>query len=252
MLTKLLKSRARFDARRDALPEGRRVYAVGDVHGRLDLLDEVLDKVSEDDAKRGQADTVIVFLGDLVDRGPDSAGVVERLRLLAKSSGHARFLMGNHEEVFLSALRGDAKALRLFCRIGGKETALSYGVSESDYNSMSHEELGQELGRAVPDMHREFLERFEDYIELGDYVFVHAGVRPDRPLDQQSATDMRWIRDTFLHHRGTFGKRVVHGHSISSEVEFLPHRIGVDTGAYATGRLSALGLEGAERWLLQT
>lgn len=252
MLAKLLKSRARLDARRDTLPNGQRVYAVGDIHGRLDLLDDLLARIDADDARRGAAQTTLIFLGDLVDRGPDSAGVVERLRLLGESGRPVRFLAGNHEEVFLSALDGDSKALKLFCRIGGRETVLSYGVDDTAYEAMDYAELADALGRIVPDAHRRFLAGFEDAITLGDYFFVHAGVRPDRSLDNQRTTDLRWIRDTFLDYRGRLDKRVVHGHSIAPEVEFRPHRIGIDTGAYVTGRLTALGLEGGEQWLLQT
>lgn len=252
MLAKLLRSRTRANARPDMLPDGVRVYAVGDVHGRLDLLDELLAKIDADDARRAPADTSIIFLGDLVDRGPESAGVVDRLRVLAESDRRFRFLAGNHEEVFLDALRGDGKALRLFCRIGGRETLLSYGVDEADYAALDYEELGQTLDRVVPGAHRRFLSEFEDVIELGDYLFVHAGVRPDQALDDQRTSDLRWIRETFLDHRGRLDKRVVHGHTICKEVEFRPHRIGIDTGAYATGTLTALGLDGPEQWLLQT
>ncbi|HEX8384112.1 MAG TPA: metallophosphoesterase family protein [Sphingomonas sp.] len=252
MLAKLLRSRVRADAQRDALPDGTRVYAVGDIHGRLDLLDELLARIDADDGRRDPAETTIVFLGDLVDRGPDSAGVVDRLRHLAGSGRRVRFLAGNHEEVFVEALAGDLQALKLFCRIGGRETVLSYGVGETDYERLGYDELAEVLARLVPDSHRRFLESFEDMISLGDYLFVHAGVRPDRSLDDQRVGDLRWIRDPFLGHRGRLGKRVVHGHTITPEVEFRPHRIGIDTGAYATGRLTALGLQGTDQWLLQT
>lgn len=250
MLAKLLRSRARAPERLDALPDGRRVYAVGDIHGRLDLLEALLDRIAADEAGREPADTAIIFLGDLVDRGPESAGVVERLRVLAAGDGRLRFLLGNHEEVFLGALAGDMKALRLFCRIGGRETVLSYGVDAATYEALDYPELADLLQRIVPAEHRRFLEGFEDMIALGDYCFVHAGVRPGRPLDEQRTGDLRWIREPFLDHSDRLGKRVVHGHSISDEVEFRPHRIGVDTGAYRTGRLSALGLEGVDRWTL--
>lgn len=252
MLAKLLKPRARIEPQRDALPDGQRVYAVGDIHGRLDLLDQLLGMIEADDAARGPAATTFIFLGDLVDRGPESAGVVERLRLFSESTWSAHFLTGNHEEIFLEALRGDPKALRLFCRVGGRETVLSYGVDEAAYEAMDYTELAAALERLVPNTHRDFLASFKDAITLGDYHFVHAGVRPDRPLDDQRVTDLRWIRDTFLDHRGRLSKRIVHGHTIAPEVEFRPHRIGIDTGAYATGRLTALGLERADQWLLQT
>jgi serine/threonine protein phosphatase 1 len=250
MLARLLKSRA--PVQRDALPDGMRVYAVGDIHGRLDLLDDLLAKIDGDDAVRTPAETTIIFLGDLVDRGPDSAGVVERLRSLAESGRSMRFIAGNHEEVLLDALAGDAKAMRLFCRIGGRETAASYGIAPEEYDRLGFDELSDELDRIVPDAHRRFLASFEDAIMLGDYLFVHAGVRPDRPLDEQRPSDLRWIREGFLDYRGRLGARIVHGHTIAPEAVFRPHRIGIDTGAYATGRLTALALDGTDQWLLQT
>ena len=242
----------RAPASNEALPDGMRAYAVGDIHGRLDLLDDLLGRIDADDGRRARAETTIIFLGDLVDRGPDSAGVVERLRLLSEPGRRVRFLAGNHEEILLQSLDGDLKALRLLCRIGGRETALSYGLSEGDYDRFGFEELAEALDKSVPAAHRRFLDSFEDMITLGDYLFVHAGVRPDRPLDEQRTADLRWIRGSFLDHRGRLAKRVVHGHTIASEVEFRPHRIGIDTGAYASGRLTALGLEGTDQWLLQT
>lgn len=252
MFAKLLRSRTRADARLDALPDGARVYAVGDIHGRLDLLDELLARIDADEETRPPAETTIIFLGDLVDRGPDSAAVVERLRLLAASGRRMRFLTGNHEEVLLEALEGNAKALKLLCRIGGRETVLSYGIGGDDYDRLTYEELAEALEQLVPESHRDFLRSFENAITLGDYLFVHAGIRPDRSLDEQRPSDLRWIRDTFLEHRGRLGKRVVHGHTIAPEVEFRPHRIGVDTGAYETGKLSALGLDGVNQWIIQT
>ncbi len=252
MLARLLRSRALAESRRDALPDGTRVYAVGDIHGRLDLLDDLLARIDADDASRPRAETTLIFLGDLVDRGPDSAGVVERLRSLAETGRRVRFLMGNHEEILLGTLAGDIKAAKLLCRVGGRETALSYGIADDHYERLDFKELVDALVSAIPGSHRRFLESFEDTISAGDYLFVHAGVRPDRSLDDQRSSDLRWIRDTFLDHRGRLEKRVVHGHTIAPEVEFRPHRIGIDTGAYATGRLTALGLEGVEQWVLQT
>ena len=252
MLARFLKSRARAEAWGDALPDGMRVYAVGDIHGRLDLLDDLLARIDADDAARGSAETTTIFLGDLVDGGPEAAGVVERLRLLGRSGRRVRFLAGNHEEILLEAVSGDLKALKLLCRVGGRETALSYGMSGADYDRLSFDGLAAALRESVPAEHRRFLESFEDSITLGDYLFVHAGVRPDLPLHEQRPVDLRWIRDLFLDHRGRLAKRVVHGHTIAPEVEFRPHRIGIDTGAYASGRLTALGLEGVDQWLLGT
>jgi serine/threonine protein phosphatase 1 len=232
------------------LPEGQRAYAIGDIHGCLDLLDDLLKQIGADDAARGDAQTQLVFLGDLVDRGPDSAGVVERLIDLAEQRGHARFIIGNHEEIFLRALAGDLEALRLFVRIGGRETILSYGVSERDYERTDYEELLELVRAHVPQRHIDFMEAFEDRVEIGDYVFVHAGLRPGVPIEEQRRADMRWIRSSFLDTDWEFGKLVVHGHSISDAVVERPNRLGIDTGAFATGRLTALGLEGADRWTL--
>ncbi|MBY8826824.1 metallophosphoesterase family protein [Hephaestia mangrovi] len=233
-----------------AVPEGQRVYAIGDIHGCLGLLDDLVGQIEADDRARGTAQTQLVFLGDLVDRGPDSAGVVDRLIGLAEARGNVRFILGNHEEIFLRSLAGDMESLRLFVRIGGRETILSYGVSEHDFERTDYTELLALLQAHVPQRHIAFLEAFEDRIEIGDYVFVHAGLRPGVPIEDQKRADMRWIRSSFLDSDAEFGKLVVHGHSISDGVIERPNRIGLDTGAFATGRLSAIGLEGTDRWFL--
>jgi serine/threonine protein phosphatase 1 len=237
-----------------ALPAGRRVYAIGDIHGRLDLLNRLLVQIDEDDAARppAAAGTELVFLGDLVDRGPDSRGVVERLLALSRAGGRVRFLMGNHEEVFLRAAGGDVRALRFLIRIGGKETLLSYGVSEDEYRGLDFEELAALVQTRVPAGHLAFLAGFERLIEAGDYLFVHAGLRPGVAIEEQAMSDLCWIRDDFLNHRESFGKIVVHGHSITEEVDARPNRIGIDTGAFASGRLTAIGLDGEDRWFLST
>ena len=132
----------------------------------------------------GAAETTLIFLGDIVDRGPASAAVIDRLRGLAHARPDrpdVRFLLGNHEEIFLGALDGEPKALRLFCRIGGRETVLSYGMEAAEYERLDYEELVKRLEILVPDEHRDFLRKFEDMIVIGDYAFVHAGVRPDTP-----------------------------------------------------------------------
>lgn len=234
------------------IPSGQRVYAVGDIHGRLDLLDDLMSRIDRDDAERGPADTMLVFLGDLVDRGPHSSGVVDRLMRLSCSGRNMHILMGNHEEVFLLAAAGDVQAMRLFVRIGGMETILSYGVSEEEYRAADFEALTAIFARRVPPEHVAFISSFKDWLEIGGYLFVHAGIRPGVPLEDQSPSDLRWIRDHFLSHEGDHGKRIVHGHSIREEVEPRPNRIGIDTGAYASNRLSAVGLEGEHYWFLST
>ncbi|MBX3560565.1 MAG: serine/threonine protein phosphatase [Sphingomonas sp.] len=235
-----------------SIPDGRRVYAVGDIHGRLDLLDALLAEIESDNASRGPADTLVIFLGDLVDRGPDSRGVVERLIAYSKGPAPTRFLMGNHEEVFLRAVGGDLKALKFLIRIGGRATILSYGIDEAEYRSLDYDGLAAALRARVPSEHVAFLSAFEEWIEMGDYLFVHAGVRPGVDLAEQRGSDLRWIRDDFLLHRDSFGKLVVHGHSITKDVDLRSNRIGIDTGAYESGKLTAIALEGAERWFLST
>ncbi|NJR79272.1 metallophosphoesterase family protein [Sphingomonas corticis] len=250
MLKKLLRA-ARTPARAPwQVPPGRRVYAVGDIHGSLAQLDALIAKIDADDRARGPARTDLVFLGDLVDRGPDSAGVVERLLRRSRERADARFIMGNHEEMFLATIAGDAKAARLFCRVGGRETALSYGLDAPTYERMDHAELAAWLAAHVPADHVAFLSAFEEMVGVGDYRFVHAGVRPDKPLDEQRAADLRWIREPFLSHPKPLEAMIVHGHTISEGVDYRPHRIGIDTGAYEGGPLTALGLESEERWEL--
>lgn len=249
VLKRLLKfSRAPGGGQLPSIPPGRRVYAVGDIHGRLDLLDLLLERIAQDDACRGRRDTDIIFLGDLIDRGPDSAGVVERLCRMAGRDRRVRLLMGNHEEIFLKALSGDVQALRLMIKVGGKETALSYGVTADQYLACDFDELLSVMQAKVPDEHVEFVSTFEDYIEIGDYLFVHAGLRPNLPMEEQRTSDLRWIRKEFLECKSSFGKVVVHGHNITSDIDRQPNRIGIDTGAYASGRLTALGLEDQAQW----
>lgn len=242
----------KLQPRAHEVPDGRRIYAVGDIHGRLDLLDRLLELIREDDRARGQAATEIIFLGDLVDRGPDSRGVVERLLQLSRGPMSMRFLMGNHEEVLIRAASGDQRSLRFLTRIGGRETLVSYGITAEEYRELDYDELAALVAEKVPAEHIAFLSGFESWIEVGDYLFVHAGVRPGVAIEEQSRGDLCWIRDEFLNHRDSFGKMVVHGHSITGDVDERHNRIGIDTGAYASGRLTAIGLEKDERWFLST
>ena len=234
------------------IPEGRRVYAIGDVHGRNDLLRILLDKIIEDDAKRGQADSEIIFLGDLVDRGPDSAGVLDTAMQLKADRGNVRFLMGNHEEVYLAAATGDEKSVRFFNRIGGRETILSYDITMKDYAELDMANLAQRIPELFPRRHVDFVASFEDQIIIGDYAFVHAGIRPGVPLSEQRKKDLRWIREDFLSVPDAHEKIIVYGHTIGEDVVETGTRIGIDTGAYYSEKLTALALQGSERWYLDT
>ncbi len=235
------------------VPDGIRVYAIGDIHGRNDLLVELLASIEADDVARGNAETQIIFLGDLVDRGNDSYGVVETAMALRASGRNVRFLTGNHEEVFVQACRsGDPKKLRFFLKIGGDATLQSYPITRAEYVDLDVDQLAARLQSLVPENHLAFLESFEDQIIVGDYAFVHAGIRPGVPLADQKPSDLRWIREEFVGQRGDLEKVIVYGHTIYGAVEERGSRIGIDTGAYASGKLTAIGLEGGERWYLQT
>lgn len=249
VLKRIFKGRPKRAPERK-LPKGQRVYAVGDVHGRLDLLEQLLDAIRDDDKQRGAANTRLIFLGDLVDRGPDSNRVIERLIQLRDSGADVSFLLGNHDEIFLKAVSGDIKAARMLTRIGGKETILSYGISPEEYRTYDFAQLVEVLAALVPPHHTQFIASFEDYVEIGDYLFVHAGIRPGLSLADQTPTDLRWIRKEFLESKVEHCKIVVHGHSISDEVDMRPNRIGIDTGAFASGRLTAIGLENQDIWFL--
>jgi len=241
--------RPRQDFRTASIPDGERVYAIGDIHGRLDLLTRIAHAIEKDDASRGPAETTIILLGDLVDRGPDSAKVIAMAREWARS-GKVRILSGNHEEMFLLSFY-KIKAFKNFLRIGGRETILSYDVDRDEFRAADLEEAQQMMIEAVPVEDREFIHGFESSISIGDYLFVHAGINPELPLDEQTNEEIRWIREPFLSHKGDYGCVVVHGHTVTDEAVFRNNRIGIDTGAFMSGRLTALGLEGTERWVIQ-
>ncbi|MCZ8170492.1 MAG: metallophosphoesterase [Brevundimonas sp.] len=233
-----------------AVPAGQRVYAVGDIHGRADLFAELITAIEADDAARAPATTTVILLGDLIDRGPDSAGVI-RLARDWQARRTVRILTGNHEEMFLAALHR-ADVMRPFLRFGGRETLLSYPIDPEAYSRADIDEVMELARAAVPAEDLTFIAGFEDQVTIGDYHFVHAGVRPGQPLDAQRLGDLRWIREPFLTWAGDFGAVVVHGHTITEEPAIRANRIGIDTGAFDSGRLTALGLEGTDRWLLQT
>jgi len=232
-----------------AVPDGVRHYAIGDIHGRLDLYEALIAMIEAEIAAAPSLDHRIILLGDLVDRGPNSAGVVERTRAW-QHSRNVRVLAGNHEEMFLAAFE-KPEALRHFLKHGGRETMLSYGMSSRQLSTLSLEDLFDRLPQLVPQSTRDYIAGFETMIRAGDYVFVHAGIDPARPLGEQKRSDLLWIRERFLSHEGPLEKVVVHGHTIFDHVMDCGNRIGIDTGAFRSGVLTALVLEGDQRRILQ-
>lgn len=233
-------------------PRGQRAYVVGDVHGRLDLLDRLLDSIHAEIAEQRPRKVLLVFLGDLIDRGPDSAQVVERLRTYTHERVKPVFLLGNHEEVLLRILDGEAALIAKWRWFGGDETLRSYGLDARRLAAIDDEAALAEVRRAIPECHVAFLKSFADTCRFGDYLFVHAGVRPGVNVREQRQSDLRWIREPFLHDDSDHGFVVVHGHSISLAVEERANRIGIDTGAYKSGLLTALAIEEGKRWFLDT
>ena len=234
------------------IPEGRRVYAIGDIHGRDDLFAALMELIRADNVARGPAEVTVVLLGDLVDRGPQSAEVVERAIRLKDEFPDTRLLIGNHEECFLAALTGDVRRLRYFMRIGGEATVRSYWKDEESFVEASFEDIAEQLPGKVPAEHVQFLGSGDDVVEIGDYIFVHAGIRPGVPIEKQSLGDLRWIREEFLDDDRDHGAIIVHGHTICDNVDEWPNRIGIDTGAYKSGVLTAIALEGRDRRYLKT
>lgn len=232
-----------------AVPDGRRYYAVGDIHGRLDLFEAMIDAIEAEIAVAPALDHRIVLLGDLVDRGPDSAGVVERTRRWQQTR-KVRVLAGNHEEMFLAAF-DKPEALRHFLKHGGHETLMSYGLSSQQLATLMLEDIFAMLPDVVSQDTRDYIAGFETMIRAGDYVFVHAGIDPSRALSEQKRSDLLWIRERFLSHEGPLEKVVVHGHTIFDTVMDCGNRIGIDTGAFRSGVLTALVLEGDQRRILQ-
>ena len=225
------------------IPSGWRVYAVGDIHGRADLLSKLFGRIDDDLESRPTADAVQVFLGDYVDRGPNSRQVIDLL-IARQRATEVVLLKGNHEDYALQFLT-NPNLFSEWKSIGGLNTLLSYGVTPTRRNDLqSRHQVATALGHAMPDSHRRFLRGLALSFSCGDFFFAHAGVRPGVPLRQQSPHDLLWIREDFLLHEENFGKIVVHGHTPAREPDIRPNRINIDTGAYATGRLTCLVLEG--------
>ncbi len=252
MLRRLFKSligRAAAGVR-PCVPEGMRIYAVGDIHGRSDLLDKMQMNMLEDASDAADKKIVQIFLGDYVDRGHDSKGVVEWL-LKPPPEGWERIcLKGNHEVMVLNFL-DSPDIFRDWRQYGGLETMHSYGVDLKNLRGEDAPEvLHGSFSKRFPEAHRAFFHDLPLSVEFGDYFFAHAGVRPGLKLENQLEEDLLWIRDEFLFSQMDFGKVVVHGHSAIEKPELLPNRINIDSGAYITGKLSCLMLDGEEQRIL--
>lgn len=236
-----------------ALPDGERVYAIGDVHGQAELLDLMLGRINADIALAGSGTrSRLVLLGDYIDRGLGSAKVIERLSTLSGMPIELTCLKGNHEAAMLDFL-AEAKAGPVWVQYGGGETLASYGVKPpiAQADEKDWESARQALLAALPDYHLDFLKSLEPYVIIGPYLFVHAGIDPNKPLSEQGEAEFLWVRDAFLHSRKSLDHVVVHGHTPEPDYHHDNRRIGIDTGAYLTGVLTAVKLEGEDVSFLQ-
>lgn len=235
------------------LPDGERIYAIGDIHGRLDLFERLVASIRADNESRGAAKVRLILLGDIVDRGPDSAPLTARCMDLTRKSDRFIVLKGNHEAMMVDAIRGNFVALDLWLNHGGDAALRSFGVDAPLVAAGSSPELLRAARECVPADVLAWASALPLTRRAGDYLFVHAGIRPGVALDSQQIEDLIWIRKDFLESDADHAFTVVHGHSVTDEgVVTRPNRIGIDTGAYRTGVLTALGLEADRRWTVAT
>lgn len=235
---------------RPRLPDGMRVYAIGDMHGRADLLAHLYALIDADLARRPPAQVMHIMLGDYIDRGPASREVIDLI--LARSVQHRVVaLKGNHDSFVLQAL-DDPSAMGDWLLMHGVETLASYGLTAATVAKSRVSDLAQAFAAVLPAPHLEFFRGLKCSFSCGDFFFAHAGVRPGIALDRQSEEDLLWIRQDFLRHDGDFGKMIVHGHTPVRNVERRANRIGIDTAAYASGKLTALVIEGSTLRLIDT
>lgn len=245
--------------RRLARPSGRRngetdrVYAIGDIHGRSDLLARMITLITNDHAARGRVPARLVLLGDVIDRGPNSARLVEWCKVLTGDSDRFIVLRGNHEAMMVGALAGDLELLEFWLGQGGRETLASWGLPDDLLDDGASYRLMREARRAVGSGTLSWMSSLPVMDRHGAYAFVHAGIRPGVGLDRQAEEDLLWIRSPFLQSADDHGAVVVHGHTICEEGPVVrKNRIGIDTGAHRTGVLTAIGIEGDEFWFLST
>jgi serine/threonine protein phosphatase 1 len=241
----------RVRGRRPTLAPGQRIYAIGDIHGRIDLLDKLLARIDTDIELRPAERPLFVFLGDYVDRGPSSRETIDRL-IEHGAAKECVFLRGNHELILVKCLN-DPSLFEKWLRLGGVQTLISYGVPAEILTSGKQiVELQAALHGALPPAHFRFFRDLQDFFDCGDFFFAHAGVRPNIDLALQRQSDLLWIRDEFLLSNKDLGKIVVHGHTPTLRVEAGPNRINIDTGAYATGCLTCLVIEDCRLSVIDT
>ncbi len=231
-------------------PLGERAYIIGDVHGCLDALHNLLHKIEQHNAEQKQAKTCIVFLGDLIDRGPHSKGVIDFLSTYSPDFAELVFLMGNHEEVFLDILSGSSDALTSWFGFGGKPCARSYEVENLGQIHIDPTPLVHQLIQNVPQHHKDFISGFKDYFIFGDYLCVHAGISPRVKLENQKPHHLRWIRKPFINYKKKHPYIIVHGHTVVEQATNYGNRIALDTGAGKGGNLTALCIEGSSTHFL--
>jgi serine/threonine protein phosphatase 1 len=235
--------RSRPNSRQPQLPPGIRVYAFGDIHGRADLLKQMFAEIDVDLARSPVDRPIEIYLGDYIDRGPYSGDTLDLL-LERGRDREAIFLKGNHEAYFLEVLREPSKVSD-WRQFGGLQTLMSYGIQPSlSPDPAEQAELIRMLNEALPPEHLNFLRDLKPSFVCGDFFFVHAGVRPGIPLSEQQESDLLWIRNEFLDSQENFGKFIVHGHTPVRAPDLRSNRINIDTGAYATGNLTLLRIEG--------
>jgi serine/threonine protein phosphatase 1 len=254
MVLNLFKTDRRGQPVPPRAPAGRRIYVVGDIHGRADLLRRMQDMILADAVGIGRSQPVVVYLGDYIDRGLESRQVLDTLLNEPLPGFEEIRLLGNHEQAMMDFLE-DAGIGPAWLYYGGAATLYSYGINaqaRTPEGADRFAHLSAELGRALPRHHLSLLRELQLHHIEGDYLFVHAGIRPGIPLYDQQQEDLLYIRDDFLNYADPHEHIVVHGHTITSGPDVRPNRIGIDTGAFATGRLTCLVLDGAERRFLQT
>jgi serine/threonine protein phosphatase 1 len=253
MIFQIFKKRKTVSVGNASVPDGMRIYAIGDIHGRIDLLQQLQQLIVEDAATLEPCvDKVVVYLGDYVDRGMNSKGVIDVLINSPLNGFESTHLKGNHEEQFLEFLENPDIG-NGWMKIGGNATIHSYGVNiPSSLSRDDFDHLQADFINALPKSHIDFLNKLELTREIGDYLFVHAGINPYEPLQNQTSEDFLWIRGEFLEAEIEYGVVVVHGHSYTGEPAVKNNRICVDTGAYASNKLTCVVLEDTSHRFLST